>query len=248
MARALDWSDCLAVDQVKGEWVFDRTETPVTKLFESLDAGQSVPGIMDELSLTRKQIGEVLQFVALSLRTPEAVPKIKLTPVERLQLINQFRILELLDTDESKYHTNRREILENGFAVRYSKVFDAAMEEMDFAEGQYVYDVLDMFQTLHRSFVVLEDKQGLKLEDVRFRGFDGNNESDRHALARHLQEVGNFEEILKGELNSHSEMTMEIYPRMLFIFREIREANNAGGLMNGGFTAEQIRAVLPRRR
>jgi uncharacterized protein YfbU (UPF0304 family) len=71
-------------------------------------------------------------------------------------------------------------------------------EEMDVEECKYVYDVLDLHRILIQSYEALTDKKGLTPDDVRFRGFDGNNETKRWAFAEHLQKQGKWKETLVG--------------------------------------------------
>ena len=115
---------------------------------------------------------------------------------------------------------------------------------MDIEECKYVYDVLDLYHTLIQSYDALTDKQGLTPEDVRFRGFDGNNESKRWAFAEHLQKQGKWKETLTGGVNSHSMTTMSLYPRMLAKFQPIRQKILASCSGNWQLTAEQIREVI----
>ena|ERR1700691_5048142 len=167
-----------------------------------------------------------------------------LTPVERLQLINQFRILEKLYPEHAEDYAASREIIAHGYAIQYEEAFTEVYEEMDVEEGEYVYDVLNLHRTLVQSYEALTDKKGLTLDDIRFRGFDGNNETKRWAFAEHLQKQGKWKETLTGGLNSHSEMTMHRYPRMLEKFEPIRQQILASLTGNWLLTAEQIREVI----
>ena len=121
-----------------------------------------------------------------------------LTPVERLQLINQFRILGKLYPEYAKDYAESRDIIAHGYTIEYEEVFSEVFEEMDIEECKYVYDVLNLHRNLIQSFDALTDKKGLTLDDVRFRGFDGNNESKRWAFAEHLQKQGKWKETLVG--------------------------------------------------
>ena len=166
-----------------------------------------------------------------------------LTSEQRLQFINQFRILEKLYPEHAEEYAESRSIIAHGYTIQYEEVFREVFEEMDIDESKYVYDVLDLYRTLIESYATLTDKKGLTPEDVRFRGFDGNNESKRLAFAEHLREQGKWKETLTGGLNSHSMMTMSLYPRMLAKFEPIRQqilASHAGWQL----TAEQIREVI----
>lgn len=167
-----------------------------------------------------------------------------LSPVERLQLANQFQILEKLDPDNAEQYAEARDIIVHGYSILYDKVFGAIYNEMPLDECTYVYDVLDLHRVLIRSFNALTDKQGLTEDDVRFRGFDGNNETKRWAFAEYLQKAGLWTETLVGGLNSHSMMTMSRYPRMLANFEPIKEQIVASHSGNWQLTAEQIREII----
>ena len=167
-----------------------------------------------------------------------------LTPIERLKLINQFRILEKLYPEHAEDYQESREIIAKGYTIQYQQVFGELFDEMDIEECKYVYDVLEMYRTLIRSYDALTDKKGLKPEDVRFRGFDGNNESKRYAFAEHLQKQRKWAESLMGYLNSHSEFTVSLYPRMLEKYEAIRDQVLASHTGNLQLTAEQIKEVI----
>jgi|HubBroStandDraft_2_1064218.scaffolds.fasta_scaffold01583_4 uncharacterized protein YfbU (UPF0304 family) len=167
-----------------------------------------------------------------------------LTPVERLQLINQFRILEKLYPEQAEDYEESRDIIANGYTIQYGEVFSEVFEEMSMDECKYVFDVLDLHRTLINSYQALSDKKGLTPEDVRFRGFDGNNETKRYAFAVHLQKLGKWQETLTGGLNSHSQSTMSRYLLMLERFEPIKQEILAGLAGNWLLSAEQIREVI----
>ncbi len=75
---ALDWSQCPAVESVRGRlsgaWVFKNTRMPVSAVFENIEAGATVEEIMEWFRLSREQIVPVLQFAAQSLESPAPNP------------------------------------------------------------------------------------------------------------------------------------------------------------------------------
>ena len=81
MPERLDWSQCSAVESIPGKrsgaWVFRDTRTPVSVVFDNLDAGASIGEIMDWFHLSREQVGSVIGFAARSLDAP-AVPETSL--------------------------------------------------------------------------------------------------------------------------------------------------------------------------
>ena len=73
----LDWSQCSAVESIPGKrsgaWVFRGTRTPVSVVFDNLEAGASIPEIMEWFHLSREQIYAVIEFAARSLDAPSPV-------------------------------------------------------------------------------------------------------------------------------------------------------------------------------
>ena len=71
----LDWSQCPAVEsipgKVSGAWVLRGTRMPVAAIFENLEAGMTIPELIEQFDVTREQVAELLAFVARSLdKTP----------------------------------------------------------------------------------------------------------------------------------------------------------------------------------
>ena len=171
-------------------------------------------------------------------------PVTSLTPFERLSLMNQLAILKKLDPENAEDYENQIQIHHSGYSVLYGEVFQYVYEEMPLDECEYVFDVLDMHGALINSFEALKDKQGLTADDVRFRGFDGNNETKRLAFAEYLQKTGRWKETLVGGLNSHSMMTMQRYPEMLKRYEPIKQKIIDSHSGNWLLTAEQIKVVI----
>jgi uncharacterized protein (DUF433 family) len=74
----LDWSQCPAVESIPGKrsgaWVFRDTRTPVSVVFDNLEAGASIEEIMDWFHLSREQVVAVIDFAARSLDAPAFPP------------------------------------------------------------------------------------------------------------------------------------------------------------------------------
>ena len=166
-----------------------------------------------------------------------------LSKVERLMLANQLRILEKVDSENADGYKKDRDIIVHGYAIEYEDVFTEIYSEMSVEECRYVYDVLDLYRVLIRSYDELKDKEGLTPDDVKFQGFDGNNESKRWAFAEHLKREGRWTESLSGYLNSHSMRTISLYPKMLERFDPIRQQildTHSDWIL----TADQIKQVI----
>lgn len=110
-----------------------------------------------------------------------------------------------------------------------------------------VLDILEMWELLEYSYNQLQpaDKAKVKADtkpsgyDVRFRGFDGNNETEYMSVAGVLiNDLDRFS-IFKGrDLNSHMP-SLDTYMRMLEIFSPIRSSHSLSAL-----NAEQIIEIL----
>jgi uncharacterized protein (DUF433 family) len=75
----LDWSQYPAVESVPGKrsgaWVFRDTRTPVSVVFDNLEAGASISEIMDWFHLSHEQVVAVIEFAARSLDASPVVPQ-----------------------------------------------------------------------------------------------------------------------------------------------------------------------------
>jgi uncharacterized protein (DUF433 family) len=75
----LDWSRCAAVESVPGKrsgaWVFRGTRTPVSVVFDNLEAGATIEEIMEWFHVTHEQVVTVLEFAARSLDAPRIAPE-----------------------------------------------------------------------------------------------------------------------------------------------------------------------------
>lgn len=163
-----------------------------------------------------------------------------LSVVERLLIANQFRILEKLYPDEADYYSSNRKVLERGYKLHYGEIFESFYEEMSERECKEVIDILDMYRAITFSYRDLSDKDEIREEEIRFYGFDGNNEIRQYLYAKFfILELDRFNELTYGqknpELNSHSQR-IDKYKKMLIVWNSF---NNSHSL-----TALQIKAIL----
>jgi len=119
--------------------------------------------------------------------------------------------------------------------------------EDDPRDVRFVYDVLDMWSFIESAYAKLSKKDKDRVEKeadpfgthVKFRGFDGNNETSHMGIARFLIEEMRLWSQFKGrELNSHS-ATLLRYSRMLKVFVPMR-----AGLVGTGLDANQLIQIL----
>lgn len=100
----------------------------------------------------------------------------ELSKKERLMLINQYRILSILNPDGAPNYNVRIKMLENGYSLHYDELFGWLDEGMSKEQCQEIIDILDMYQCLWNSYKKLRDKKGINKKDVRFPGFDAKEE------------------------------------------------------------------------
>ena len=71
---SLDWTQCPAVESIPGKrsgaWVFRDTRTPVSVVFENLEAGATISEVMEWFHLSHEQVIAVLEFAVRSLDAP----------------------------------------------------------------------------------------------------------------------------------------------------------------------------------
>jgi uncharacterized protein (DUF433 family) len=72
----LDWSQCPAVESSPGKRggarVFRDTRTPLSVVFDNLEAGATIDEIMDWFHVTREQMVAVIDFATEAIRTRAA--------------------------------------------------------------------------------------------------------------------------------------------------------------------------------
>lgn len=139
---------------------------------------------------------------------------IKLTPKERAMFIYLLKILKNQGDEEYDYD-NMIKALQYGFEYHYSDVFDCIYDEELSADGcREVLDILEMYRGITYSYINLKRENKLaklKDEDIRFKGFDGNNEIKQMSYTRYfivdLDRFSEIQEFAQGnDYNSHWQM------------------------------------------
>ncbi|MFP5111611.1 YfbU family protein [Bacillaceae bacterium C204] len=164
-----------------------------------------------------------------------------LSKVERLILINQFTILEKLNPEEHSYELNK-EILVNGYKHNYGEIFECLHDEVSEEVSQEVWDILQMYRSLNFSYRNLEDKGDIDETSLKFRGFDGNNETNHMVYARFvLHDLDRYKELWNDEkypdYNTHSPRIGK-YRRMLSVWQQVSER------YNNDLSIDEIKSIL----
>ena len=119
--------------------------------------------------------------------------------------------------------------------------------EDDPRDVHFVNDVLDMWSFIESAYAKLSKKDKDRVEKeaypfgthVKFRGFDGNNETSHMGIAQFLiEKMGLWSQFKGRELNSHSAMLLS-YSRLLKVFAPMR-----AGLVGTGLDANQLIRIL----
>jgi len=144
---------------------------------------------------------------------------LNLTKLDRIFLINQLRILEVLCPDEASQLSVQREALERGYEMLYDLDFEHIYDgdsKMTADESREVWDTMDMFDAIERSLPTGMDVSRFPM--TKFAGYDGNNESKFMSFAQFtVERLKRFEYVpmqRTGYWNSHRPIR-ETYCRML---------------------------------
>lgn len=149
----------------------------------------------------------------------------EISETEKLSLINQFKILNLLEPNagyEEKIH-----ILEGGFVDHYDDLTTCIQDEVSNEVSEFVVHILNMYRDLHFTATKISDKEIIDL--VKFDGFDATNEFDYWSYTDFLLfKLNRFTELTKDnqheDINSHGS-TINQYERQLEVYRNFKNKN-----------------------
>jgi uncharacterized protein YfbU (UPF0304 family) len=149
----------------------------------------------------------------------------KLDLKERYIISNQLKILEALYPDDAKSYETDRKAIENGYSLNYNWLTQYFSKEMSIEECKEVLDILDMYRA-----ITAASSKGVTLDEndegywwTKFKGFDGNNETEQYSYAYYvIMDLERFTELRYDaeypDFNSHMP-TLEKYRRMLAEWR-----------------------------
>ncbi|WP_420001764.1 YfbU family protein [Acinetobacter sp. LF10] len=164
--------------------------------------------------------------------------KIELTDKERLFLANQHEILSHLDADNSDYHLKLAEQLRDGHKWLYSQSFDNFSENLSDDDAELVLNILQIYQMIEDAYDGLSDKSLISEHQIKFPGFDGNNETEFMGFVDALEKSHCFTDVIQnGHRNSHS-AKVHVYKRMIAKWQEFGEPYS--------LTKEQLIEILGR--
>ena len=147
----------------------------------------------------------------------------ELSDAERLILINQYRILAILDPKEKDYYEQGCEAMEEGYSQLYEEFLPHLEKPLLDEAYHLVWDILDVYRSIDlykRSHP--DDTEVATHRHATFVGFDGNNETEYLALTRFIiKDMGRYDEqasLGADDFNSHWPMIQQ-YQDMVEIWK-----------------------------
>ena len=164
--------------------------------------------------------------------------KIELTDKERLFLANQHEILGHLNKDNSDYHFKLAEQLRDGHEWLYSQSFDNFSENLPDDAAELFLNILQIYEMIQDTYDGLSDKSLISEHQIKFPGFDGNNETEFMGFVDALEKDNRFVDVIQtGNRNSHSPK-VHVYERMIAKWQAFGKPYN--------LTTEQLIEILGR--
>lgn len=168
---------------------------------------------------------------------------VKLTEVERLTLLNQFKILSRItpEEDQDLVYSYYVDILQHGFEYDYGRIFDdSLMPCVPKENGEFVLNVMYMYRCIKESYdnLVANNATGqITATEIAFLGFDAKEPGGHLRYCQHLVVEDLYPEYKGRRLESHMSV-LDAYARMLSRFDTIN------GNEQHNMSAEQLKYIL----
>lgn len=164
----------------------------------------------------------------------------KLSIQERVIISNQLLILEKLNPEEAQSYRKHRTAIECGYTLHYGWIAEHFWDEMPEEDSQEVLNILELHRIINFSLSRDENAPEDLIQKARFKGFDGNNESQQFSYATYfVVDLGRYQELVKHQefpnLNSHAPM-LGRYRKMVERWKELGSPVN--------LNLEQTREIL----
>jgi uncharacterized protein YfbU (UPF0304 family) len=180
----------------------------------AVEAGKQDPSLPVALKIARALDFSLQQIFFLEDDAMVNAKTVMLTQVERLALVNQYKVLQALHKDDDylvKHYQALEEIFAHGYVELYGEAFGQLSDETPMKVSDEVISILEMHQAMLTSLGQIP--KPADLERVKFRGFDANSESEQFRFAKFFTEEGDKYRAIQI-FNSHMP-TLERYRRML---------------------------------
>jgi uncharacterized protein len=150
-----------------------------------------------------------------------------LSKYERLNLINQYMILEKLYPEYADSYSLHRKALTEGYELHYKWIYENVWDGLPEDECKKVLDILEMYRNITYSLKELKNQDLNKNLKARFRGFDGNNESPYLAYCSYfIVDLNRYNELSYGEKNPNFNSHCELLPEYLNMLEEWKKMKN----------------------
>lgn len=179
----------------------------------AVEANKQDPSLQLALKISRILTADIEEIFFEDVAMEKPATKF-LSKTERLQLVNQYRILQAVHGDDdylSKRYKRLEEIFERGYIDMYHEAFNDLWDELLPEVSEEVLNILDMHRAILWSLG--QNPNPKDLERVKFLGFDGNNESKQLGFAKFFAQDGDKYKELQI-FNSHHP-TLQRYRKML---------------------------------
>lgn len=162
-----------------------------------------------------------------------------MTKQQRLELVNQYRILKGISTLLKDEHDAQRyeyfeEVFERGYTYLYHEPLEHMYEEMPTANSEVVLSILDMHRALLWSLG--PEPTAEEIKKVRFLGFDGNNEASELSFAEFYQNDPSMPRFAELKVVNSHHPTLQRYSKMLAEWERLKRKPQ--------LTREQIDQIL----
>lgn len=167
----------------------------------------------------------------------------ELTKKDRLILVNQYAILEKLDPSNARDYALKRTALEEGYSLQYGQIFNVIYDEMPIEDCKEVLSILEMYRAITFSYFKIHNTKNVDDQKYRFKGFDGNYETEYFSYCTYfISELGRYQELKyeneHHDFNSPTQM-LDKYRKMLSIWESYGDT-----MAKMNLTQEQIEKLL----
>lgn len=180
----------------------------------AVETEKQSPSLPIAMKIARELDTPLPQIFFIEDESMQATKSPTLSKVERLNFANQFAILKALHKDnkyEAEHYEYLEEIFRRGYEWLYHECFDNLWNALPSEVAELTLDILDMHRALLWSLG--EKPDPADIERVKFRGFDGNNESQHLSFAKFFTADGSRYSETRV-VNSHMP-TLDRYKKML---------------------------------
>lgn len=144
----------------------------------------------------------------------------EMSSTQRLILANQYRLMSLLDSENTAKYARFETIVRGGFALELREL-DKDFSNISEQECRIVRDTLEMYHALHISYNNLADKSAVTLHRLLFNGYCAVREWKYLNYLRFvILNEGKYQEFMRCEHGCDSQTPMwDKYTKMLDVWR-----------------------------